>query len=80
MINEKIKKVCSLVFDIPEESIDDNFSSNTSKVWTSLGHMNLILALEQEFGIEFNDDQILEMTSYSALTLIVKDALLSKKD
>jgi acyl carrier protein len=31
--------------------------------WDSIGHMNLVAALEQEFGLQFEVDEIMEMSS-----------------
>ena len=33
------------------------------RVWDSLGHMNMVGAIEEEFGLEFEVDEITEMTS-----------------
>ena len=31
--------------------------------WDSIGHMNLVAQLEQEFGLQFEVDEIMEMSS-----------------
>jgi acyl carrier protein len=31
--------------------------------WDSIGHMNLVATLEQEFGLQFEVDEIMEMSS-----------------
>jgi acyl carrier protein len=35
------------------------------ETWDSVGHMSLIVAIEEEFGISFEMDDILEFSSYS---------------
>ncbi|MND08480.1 hypothetical protein D3C83_311020 [compost metagenome] len=35
--------------------------------WDSMGHMTLILALEQEFGVAFESYQIADLTSVPAI-------------
>lgn len=35
--------------------------------WDSQGHVRLILALEERFGVEFGDDQIVELVSVAAI-------------
>ena len=49
---ERIKNVMSAVFEIPEEQIKDNSSPDTIESWDSLKHMNLIIALEEEFEVD----------------------------
>ena len=39
--------------------------------WDSLTHMNLIVAIEDEFGIEISGDDIAEMTSFESIKKIV---------
>ncbi|MEV5506664.1 acyl carrier protein [Streptomyces orinoci] len=34
--------------------------------WDSLGHLSLIVALEEAFEIEFDDEEVLALDSYSA--------------
>jgi len=68
-----IKKVMSSIFSIPVEDISDNTSSETISSWDSLNHMKLIVALEEEFNVEFSDDQILNMFSYSSIAKIISE-------
>ena len=44
----------------------------TSQAWDSLKHMELIVAFEEEFGIEFEEDEMIEMTSFANIISIVK--------
>ena len=43
--------------------------------WDSLAHMDLITAVEEAFGIELDEDQMLEMTSLNNLLKIVQTAI-----
>jgi len=71
---ERIKKVMSAVFEIPEEQINSASSSDTVDSWDSLKHMNLVVALEEEFGVQFSDDDILEMLNF----MLIKEIISSK--
>ena len=68
---ERIKNVMSLVFELPIKDISKNSSHETIETWDSLKHMNLVIALEEEFKIEFSDDEILEMMDYSSIETII---------
>ena len=57
MVEGRIKNVMSAVFEIPVDQIKDNSSLDTIESWDSLKHMNLVVALEEEF--EFSDDGII---------------------
>ena len=68
---ERIKNVMSLVFELPIKDISKNSSPETIETWDSLKHMNLVIALEEEFKIEVSDDEILEMMDYSSIETII---------
>ena len=70
-LEDRIKNIMSAVFEIPEEQIKDNSSPDTIESWDSLKHMNLIIALEEEFEVEFTDNEILEMMNYSLIKSII---------
>lgn len=75
MIEEKIKTVIANVFNIPINDISDETSPDTLKNWNSLGHMNLVIALEEAFNINFQSEQIVEMNSYPLLVCIIKEMM-----
>jgi len=72
-INEKIKVVMSAVFEVPEEEIDENSSADTIDSWDSLKHLNLILALEEEFDINIPDEEVGNLFNYKLIKLIVNE-------
>ena len=71
---EQIKKVMSAVFEIPLEQINDDSSPDNIAVWDSLKHMYMVIALEEEFEVEFTEDEILEMLNF----MLVKEIISSK--
>ena len=77
-IKERIKNVMSAVFELPVEQIKDDSSPDTIESWDSLKHMNLVVALEEEFGFEFADEEIVEMMNYNIIQENISLAL-SKK-
>ena len=72
-LEARIKNVMSAVFDIPVDQIKDNSSADTIESWDSLKHMNLVVALEEEFEIEFKDDEIIEMMNYLLIIEVLKN-------
>ncbi|MDH5259775.1 MAG: acyl carrier protein [Gammaproteobacteria bacterium] len=68
---DSIRKVMSQIFDIDPSSIVAESSPQTIERWDSLKHMQLIMALEDEFGIRFSDDDIPELTSFK----LIEDAI-----
>lgn len=57
LIRERIKSVLASVFMVNVADIPDSCSYGSLEGWDSLAHMNLIIALEIEFEVQFSDDQ-----------------------
>ncbi len=73
MIDQEIKEVMATVFDVSIDLIEDDASTDTIEKWDSLRHMNLILALEEEFDISIPDEEVGSMTNYKLVKLIVTE-------
>lgn len=71
-MKERVFKVISVVLNIPIDTIKDDSSPDTIEEWDSLKHMNLIVSLEEEFGVEFNDSEIIRMLEVSTIIEILK--------
>jgi acyl carrier protein len=71
----ELKRVVGSVLGIPAETIDEHTNADTVEDWGSLAQLNLILALEEEFGIEIPDEEAAELTSYPLIRLIVSEQL-----
>ena len=71
-IEDRIKNVLSVVFEIPIQEINDESSQDTILSWDSLKHMNMVVILEEEFEIEFNDNEILEMKNFILIKEIIR--------
>jgi len=71
-MENRIKKVMSDVFNIDIESINNNSSPDNIENWDSLKHMNLIVALEEEFGVEFDDNDIENLLNFQLINLTIK--------
>ena len=64
-MKERIKEVLKRVFELDEVS-DDISQSNFVK-WDSLNHLNLVVELEDEFGVSFEPEDIAEMKSLEGI-------------
>ena len=72
-VEDRLKNVMSSVFGIPKNDIRNDASPDTIDSWDSLKHMNLIVAIEEEFKIEFDDDEAFKMTNYEKIISVIKE-------
>jgi len=70
-IENHVCRIVAELFNQPAESIAPNSSPHTIEGWDSLGHLNLALALEQEFGVAFSMEQIEGMTDVGKIIAFV---------
>lgn len=76
MLNEEmLKQVIAAVLEVDPSSIDDDTSTDTMPNWDSLRHMNLVLALEQEFQVQISDEDAYSIKSYQLIKLVLKELL-----
>jgi acyl carrier protein len=67
-LRERVRIVVSQVLGIPVGALNDDSSPENIASWDSLKHMNLVLALEEEFRIRFTDEKILAMLTVRSIT------------
>jgi len=73
MIDEAmLRQVIASVLGVPVEAVGPDASSDTLAGWDSLKHMNLVLALEQTFGVEIPDEDAADITSYALIKMVLQ--------
>jgi acyl carrier protein len=74
MIENKLIKIIKNTFET-DQSIDLMSTKNDISNWDSIGHLNLILDIEEEFDISFSKDEIESIKSVSTLLKLVNSKL-----
>ena len=74
-MEDRIKLVLSRVLNINSAEISDDFSKDSTEKWDSMMQMTLVIALEEEFSIEFNDEQISQLISFKLIHLVLKEVV-----
>jgi acyl carrier protein len=72
-MEHRLKKVMSDVLGVDINQINENSSPSTIENWDSLRHMNLIVALEEEFDLQFNEKDMLSLLNYKLLYLTISE-------
>lgn len=74
MLNEhRLKKVLATMLNVDPATIHEDSSMDNLPNWDSLRHMNLVLALEEEFAVTIPDEDAGNITSYKLIKLILND-------
>ena len=74
-IQERLTKVFRTVFDNESITLTPDLTADDIDEWDSLSHINLMLAIELEFGIEFSQSEIQNFSNVGELLECVKTKL-----
>jgi len=66
-VTSELNEVFRSVFDNPNIQISENTTSNDIVGWDSFSHMNLIIAIELHFNIEFTQSEAIEFKTVGEL-------------
>ncbi len=68
---DRLYRIISEVFGVPAAEITNESSPDTIETWDSLSHLNLVLALEEEFGVALSPEDVMEMLSVQLIKTIL---------
>jgi acyl carrier protein len=58
---DRVRTIAADVLEVPAVNISAESSPETIDTWDSVHHLNLVLALEQEFNLQFEPEEIDQM-------------------
>ncbi|ADJ42033.1 acyl carrier protein [Amycolatopsis mediterranei S699] len=75
----KLREVFVEALDLDGGVDVENLKYRDIEAWDSVGHMALVAAIEDEFDVEFDTDQVIDMSSFKVAVDMVTE-LQSKND
>lgn len=70
---EEIRDMVARVFGVPSDAISPGSSPDSIETWDSLQHLNLVLALEQQYDIQFSPEEIEQLLSVELIIAFVEE-------
>jgi acyl carrier protein len=74
-VDRGVRSVLADVFGLAPEDIDTDTSKDTVDGWDSVQHLTVVLALEEEFGVQFDDEESVSLVTFPLIVAIVEDRL-----
>ena len=68
---ERLYCLVSEVLGVPIRDVNEDSSPDSITNWDSLSHLNLVLALETEFGVSLSIEDVTEMLSVRLIRMIL---------
>jgi acyl carrier protein len=75
----RVQRIVSDVLQIPLEQVLPETSPDNVETWDSIQHLTLVLALEQEFGIQFSPEEIEQLLSVDLIATFVEEKAVTLK-
>jgi acyl carrier protein len=70
---ERVRRITADVYNVPVETILPESSPDNIEAWDSLHHLDLVLALEQEFGTQFTPEEIEQLLSVEVIASLLTE-------
>lgn len=69
----RVQKLISNALQVPDNQIHANLEFGDLPQWDSMGHMEVMLSLEERFGIEIDAEIIASLTSVPTISNYLKE-------
>jgi len=73
MENKKLQAVIASALRVNPDAVNELSSMDTLDEWDSLAHMNLIIALEEEFAVSVPDEDAANMSSVELIQIVLDE-------
>jgi acyl carrier protein len=70
---EKVLAIAADIFQWPQSALSPASSPDTVETWDSLHHLELVLALEQEFGVQISPEEIEQLLSIELTAALMEE-------
>jgi len=70
---EKVYKVISQIMNYPVEKVNADSAPDNIETWDSMSAMNLVMALEEAFDMQFEDEHLMEMMNAGLIVAVIKE-------
>lgn len=69
---QQVRSIASDIFGVPADKITAESSPETIENWDSMQHLNLVLAIEEKFGVQLDPEDIEQMKNIGAVAALVE--------
>jgi acyl carrier protein len=74
-LQQRIQRICADILAVPAEHLTLETSPEMVEAWDSVNHLNLVLAMEQEFAVQFTPEEIEQLLSIEQIAQCVDEKL-----
>ncbi len=67
MMGQRVRQTVASALGVPDVDIHADTAFGSIPQWDSMGHMNVVLAIEQAFAVTFESYEIADLTSVPSI-------------
>lgn len=72
-ILDRVRHMMADIFGVPAEQMTPESSPDNVETWDSIKHLELVMALEQEFAVQFSPEEIEQLLSVDLVASLVEE-------
>jgi acyl carrier protein len=72
---DEVRGIASDIFGVAVAKLTADSSPDTVDTWDSVQHLNLVLALEERFGLQLSPEEIDQMKTLGATATLIQTKL-----
>lgn len=72
-MEQNVETLVAEVLQVPPAMITDELAMQDVDVWDSLKHMELIVSLEERFGLQLTFEEIVTMQSVASIKRVLRE-------
>ena len=76
-VEERVRKIIRETFHLSPEEAQGELRMGNPSNWDSLGHMDLVLEIEKEFGVMFPNFVIADLVNVSRIVRAIEESAAS---
>lgn len=72
-LDQRLRSVLGLLLGVDAGELNDESGPNITPHWDSVNHLRVVLAIEEEFGIQFASQDVLDMHNLALIKTIIRE-------
>lgn len=72
-LNDQVRGLLAEALQVPPEVVTDRLGFGDLPEWDSMGHMEVMVLLEERYGVEISADTIAGLTSIETIIAYLKE-------
>lgn len=71
-LTDRVRELVADTLQMPKEQVKDDSTAESLPAWDSLNHLNIILAIEQDFDIALPPEEMERMTGIESIVTVIQ--------